>query len=598
MKELDTVRVVAPLLRRNRTAILVMVLLGFLAALSEGLGISLFIPLFYAIEPGAAEPSTGGRVVSVLNSVFEGVSPGNRLLFISAWIMVAILFKNTLLYGNRVLLHWLDARLVQRLGAQLIDRLMHASIRHIHRNDAGTFLHTFQSEIWQTSGAIWLVARAIILAATIIVFTALLFLISWEFTLVVAAALTGVSLIVRRINRRVSAHAKVGQAASEAYAQRVLEVLRGMRTIRVFGREHYERDGFEGALGRANRAYLKIDILSGLIFPLSEVVIASVLILILFVTLQDAQNLPVVITFIFILYRQFPHVQKLEEARNQLVAAYPAAERVMAYLEPATLADVPDGDIQFRSLRREIVLDDVSFRYDDDETPALSHASIRIRRGTMTALVGPSGSGKSTLINLLLRFFDPTEGTISVDGVPLTRFNRASWRGRIAVVSQDVHVFNRSVRDNIAYGRLDASPAEIVDAARAAHAHEFIVAMPEGYDTVLGDQGVRLSGGQRQRIALARAILRNPDILILDEATNALDSISENLIQQSIQNLKDERTIIVIAHRLATIEDADHVVVLQEGRVVEQGTIADLLQNAGLFVQMHQLQVRSFADAG
>lgn len=215
-----------------------------------------------------------------------------------------------------------------------------------------------------------------------------------------------------------------------------------------------------------------------------------------------------------------------------------------------------------------------------------------IPAGKTTALVGPSGAGKSTLIKLILRMYDPTKGAIYVDDYNLREMDIKSWRGRIAVVSQDVYVFDTTVRENIAYGRLEATEAEIITAAKLAEAHDFICEFPQGYDTHVGNRGIRLSGGERQRIALARAIVRNPDILILDEATNALDSISEHLIQQALETLSQDRTVIVIAHRLSTVEHADHIIVLEEGRVREQGNMECLLQRNGLYAQLYNLQNR------
>jgi subfamily B ATP-binding cassette protein MsbA len=241
-------------------------------------------------------------------------------------------------------------------------------------------------------------------------------------------------------------------------------------------------------------------------------------------------------------------------------------------------------------LKRSLTFQSVGFRYNSTDKPALQENSFSIIKGKTTAIVGPSGAGKSTLIGLICRFYDVTEGEIYVDEHPLRELDLVSFRSHIAIVSQDIYIFNTTVRDNIAYGRLDATEAEIINAAKQANAHEFITKFPEGYDTILGDRGVRLSGGQRQRIALARAIIRDPQIFILDEATNALDSVSENIIQEAINTFGQNRTVIIIAHRLSTIEQADKILVLQEGRVVEQGNFQQLLKLNGLFTRLYHLQ--------
>jgi subfamily B ATP-binding cassette protein MsbA len=251
---------------------------------------------------------------------------------------------------------------------------------------------------------------------------------------------------------------------------------------------------------------------------------------------------------------------------------------------------VQSGAVVLDRLRTGIRFDGVSFRYGPEDRWAIEDVCLEIPRGKRIALAGPSGAGKSTLISLLLRFYDPQRGTITVNGAPLRDLDLESWRRRLAVVSQDTHIFNASIQDNIAYGRGNADLDEVIAAARQADAHEFISALPNGYDTLVGDQGIRLSGGQRQRIALARAIVRKADVLVLDEATNALDSISERAVLDSIQALGDECTVISIAHRLATIMQADEIIVLEAGRVKEQGHAAELLANQSLFARLYQLQ--------
>ncbi|MGB6015315.1 MAG: ATP-binding cassette domain-containing protein, partial [Nodosilinea sp.] len=275
---------------------------------------------------------------------------------------------------------------------------------------------------------------------------------------------------------------------------------------------------------------------------------------------------------------------------TSLQALAGSIDDVLGFLDPTNKPYIQTGAMSFGGLQDSIHLEAVSFAYPGQHPPALDRFSLTIAAGKTTALVGPSGAGKSTLIHLICRFYDPTAGMIWADGRALPSLSLADWRNHLAIVSQDVHIFNATVAENIAYGRLEATPEEIVAAARQAHADEFIRQMPQGYDTPVGDRGMRLSGGQRQRLALARAIVRNSDLLILDEATNALDSISEQLIQETLDLFSRDRTVIVIAHRLSTIEQADQIVVLDQGRVAEQGTLSTLLSQNGLFRQMYGLQ--------
>jgi subfamily B ATP-binding cassette protein MsbA len=280
------------------------------------------------------------------------------------------------------------------------------------------------------------------------------------------------------------------------------------------------------------------------------------------------------------------------------IASFPAvmavtlasAERVFDLLDqPPNEVDRPD-DLVAR-FEREIAFDRVSFRYGDGDL-VLRDISFTLQKGQVVALVGPSGAGKTTLADLVPRFHDPTSGRILMDGVPLTRIGRRSLRALMGVVSQDTVLLNDTVRANIAYGSPGASVEQIEAAAQAANASGFIATMPQGLDTVLGERGTRLSGGQRQRIAIARALLRDPPILILDEATSALDTESERLVQQAIERLMQDRTVLVIAHRLATVRDADEIVVLDAGRVVQRGSHEELLRAAGLYRRLYDLQFR------
>jgi ABC-type multidrug transport system fused ATPase/permease subunit len=255
-----------------------------------------------------------------------------------------------------------------------------------------------------------------------------------------------------------------------------------------------------------------------------------------------------------------------------------------------------NGEIEFTGFKHSINFVSVGFGYDDTSL-VLNNISLTIEKGQMTALVGASGAGKTTLADLIMRFYDPIIGEVLIDGVDLRHIEINSLRGKLAMVSQDTFIFNTTVRNNIAYGTNDATEPKIMEAAQLANALEFIQEMPEGFETILGDRGVRLSGGQRQRIAIARALLRNPEILILDEATSALDSVSERLIQDSIEQLTVGRTVIAIAHRLSTIARADQVVVLEQGRIVEQGKYQELLKQRGRLWKYHQMQHESGASS-
>ncbi len=593
MKELKVIRAIRPLVGRHPWAIAAMIVLGLLEALTEGIGISLFIPFLYSLDTEVVGVDADGSLARALTGLFEAVPAGDRLLFISAAIFSLVLLRSALGYGNGLLFSWVDVRLSHHLRCRVFDQLLRVGMRFIERTRSGKLWNALEGETWTATDAVSTFAGLVINFATVVIFTGILLLISWQLTLVVAAALFLISFLIQTMTRRIESLSRRSLRADEALSQRIVELFAGMRTIRAFSRQRYEQRRFAAASQRVGRAGLRIEVLSGLIQPVSELLAAGLLIAVLFAMLHGNQaNLPAVLVFIAILYRLHPQVQGLDEGRTQLAAALPGVEVVTDLLARDDKPYVRSGDVRFETLETAIELDSVDFCYDPQEPPALSDVTLRIGRGETTALVGPSGAGKTTLINLLMRFYEPSAGDVTVDGVALHDTDLHSWRRKIAVVSQDIHVFNTTVRDNIVYGKLDASEPEIVAAAKQADAHGFIRSLPEGYDTVVGDQGVRLSTGQKQRIALARAIVRDPAILILDEATNALDSISENVIQASLQKLRRDRTVIVIAHRLSTIEQADQIVVLDAGRIVERGTLADLLANNALFARLYELQKR------
>jgi len=295
------------------------------------------------------------------------------------------------------------------------------------------------------------------------------------------------------------------------------------------------------------------------------------------------------LVFLVLLYRLHPKFSKLNAARTGLVSLASSVQDVMRLVEDRNSGTRQPQGASTTEIRRAISFENVGLRYQDDRTAALCDVSFRIERGQVLAVVGRSGAGKSSLVNLLCGFREPTSGEIQVDGVPLNRLDRAQWRRRIALAGQATWIFRATVRENIACGRLDATEAEIREAAQKAQAQEFIDELPAGLDTRIGNGGAVLSGGQEQRIALARAFLRQPDLFIFDEATNALDSLTEEFIHEVLDRLAD-RTVVIISHRLSTIRRADHVIVLDEGRVIEQGPPEKLFARASFLARLHELQ--------
>jgi ATP-binding cassette, subfamily B, bacterial MsbA len=593
MHEVKAIRSLLPLLQRYRWTIPVVVGLSLLSSGLEGFGISLLIPFLQSFDP-AAQSASSNLLIGFLNRLFGQFSMQQRLVIIPFCIFCCIFLKNGLIYGNALLLSGLNARIGHQLRSRVFRQLLSVSDRCLEEYDYSQLSNLLTTETWNTTRAVGYLFGLIANLCTLLVFFVILQLISWQLTLIVGLVMGGISLCIQWITRAAKHVGQQAVTANTALAGRMWEGLTGMRVIRAFGHEAYEQERFDRISQQVQQAFLKLDVISAAINPTYEVLSALVLLTLLAIALSQNQvSLPTLLTFLFILYRLQPQVQQLDAARVGLLSWSSAVRDVTDFLRRDNKNYIVSGTQPFRGLQHSLNFHEVSFAYNAQDKLALDRLSLEIPAGKTTAIVGPSGAGKSTLINLICRFYEPTTGALSVDDLPLAELDLTTWRDRIAIVSQEVYIFNTTVRENIAYGRLDATDSEIVAAAQLANAEPFIQDLPQGYETPVGDRGLRLSGGQRQRIALARAIVRNPEILILDEATNALDSIAENLIQDALNALSQDRTVIIIAHRLATIEHADQIIVLQNGRLVEQGNLERLLSQDQLFAQLYRLQNRN-----
>jgi subfamily B ATP-binding cassette protein MsbA len=426
-------------------------------------------------------------------------------------------------------------------------------------------------------------------------------LLSWQLTIVSILLFSLVSVGISSLLGRVREASFERTRAAKWYTSISLEYIHGIRTVQAFAAYNFERKRFDEANSNFLKATTKSVSISSLIEPLSEGVATAILVgmlLLAFTVLIPSGQLQVssLLTFLFVLLRIMPLRRQIDGARVQLSNCQGSFNNIKELLRVDDKPLFHNGKKTFVGLKQKVEFVGVNFGYDSDEI-VLHDINLTIEKGKMTALVGASGAGKSTLADLIPRFYDPTHGKVLIDGVDLREFNVYSFRSKLSVVSQDTYIFNTSVRDNIAYALEDADDATVIEAAQLANALEFIQDLPQGFDTQLGDRGVRLSGGQRQRIAIARALLRNPEILILDEATSALDSVSERLIQQSLEKLAVGRTVIAIAHRLSTIVRADKVVVLEQGRIIEQGGYQELLDQRGELWKYHQMQ-HEYSQAG
>ncbi|PYO00508.1 MAG: ABC transporter permease [Candidatus Rokuibacteriota bacterium] len=418
-------------------------------------------------------------------------------------------------------------------------------------------------------------------------------------TLTALIALPFVGLVVTKIGRRLY---RINRRAQQRIAElNVLlqESFTGTKIVKAFGRQRHEQDRFDTLNRRLLDLSLKNVRADEITEPLMEIAGALAIMAALWYggyrVIAGTMTPGTFFSFTAAVIMIYGPIRQLSRSLNAVQQATSSVERVFQILElPPAIADRP-GAVTLPEFHDAVRFDDVSFRYGDGDVPALSDITLTIGKGEVLAFVGMSGAGKSTLMDLLPRFHDVTSGRITIDGRDVRDVTQASLRAQIALVTQETFLFSDTIRYNIAYGRPDASPDDVVRAARQAHAHDFIVATPEGYDTLVGERGVRLSGGQRQRIAIARAFLKDAPILILDEATSDLDAESEFIVQQALAELMQGRTVLVIAHRFATVRNADRIVVIHEGRVAEVGRHDELMTRDGLYRRLYALQMEGVA---
>ena len=564
----------------------VIVGLGLLSAMFEGIGLSLFIPL---VELLGAREGGASVLTRVFSTMLAPVPVEWRVPVVIAGLCLSIVLKNVVGQLNQYVTQYVNGQVAHNLRVRVLRQTIDSCVDYGIGNRRSDIVTTLANNTWTVGSTLMLVHRMAVCSITVLVFATLMFAVSATLTVVALAGFALIALVINFATRR--AH-DVGQqvvAENKALGMRVWENVTSLRLIRAFSREQDELRRFADASDAVRRRLLQMGMLWALPTPISEVLgIAAIAALIL---AGNAIGLGVasLAAFLALLYRMQLPVRELMTARVAFDGAAAAIADVDDFLERTRERFLRDGDVEFGGLRQCLSLREVTFRYPETEVPALSDISLDLMRGATTAIVGRSGAGKSTLMDLLFRFRDPTAGQVLVDGVPLDRLRIASWRSRVAVMSQEVHLLNDSVAANIAYGKPGASLEEVRAAATVAGADGFIQELPARYDTIVGDGGTGLSGGQRQRIALARTILRNPDVLLLDEATNALDNETEREFQSALARYAKGRTVIVIAHRLSTVEAADQVVVLEAGKVVEIGPPARLLRARGAFARLHGL---------
>jgi subfamily B ATP-binding cassette protein MsbA len=546
--------------------------------------------------PGTASVSQMQRLLDA--TVYRWVDlDGDPLLAIQRIIVILMcvfLVKNVFDFARTYLLARAEQGVNRDMRNVVYDHMVGLDLGFFGRVRTGQIVSRLTTEIEQLR---MLVTREMsrLLSSVFEFLVALLamLLISWKLTLaaflVIPAAMGIWGPLIRVLRRR---DRRVLHLGAEVNAH-VLETMSGIRLVKSSSAEDRERQRFHRLTTDYFRNFLRAERARALASPLTEMLAAIGTVVLLWYgarlvvggEISGAQF----VGFLGLSLKLYSPVKAMAKFPATAQPGLVAAERVFEFLDtPVDIADRPDAR-PLSAFEREIAFERVAFSYRDGQT-ALEDVSFTVPRGTVVALVGSSGAGKSTIVDLLSRFFDVTEGVVRIDGHDVRDVRVRDLRALLGIVSQETVLFHDTVRANIAYGRPDATPGQIEAAARAAHAHDFIEKMPQGYETAVGERGVELSGGQRQRIAIARALLRDPPILIFDEATSALDTESERLIQDAIERLLQGRTVFVVAHRLSTIQRADQILVLEEGRVVEQGDHAGLLARDGRYRRLYEMQ--------
>lgn len=512
-------------------------------------------------------------------------------------IIVVFVIRGIAYYGQSYLMNYVGQRVIIDIRKAVFEKLQRLSMSFYDKHKTGTIMSYVTNDVSALQSAmvdnvVEMITETVILVASIV----MMIYLDWKLFLVTFATFPVVLFFIDNFGKRIRKSGSRIQEAAADITSVLQEVASSPRVIKSFVREGYEVDRFDKENMNNFRANMKYAQLSSTLTPTIEFVAAVGVSIILWYGGNSVINGSItagsLVAFLTYAVNISNPIKRLSRVIGNIQKALAAAQRVFDVLDlPEDIKNAPDAKA-LPKVKGGVRFNDVSFAYNENEE-VLSHVSFEVKPGEMVAFVGPSGAGKSTVASLLPRFYDAINGSITIDGQDIRKVTLDSLREQVGIVPQETVLFNGSVYDNILYGRLDATREEVEAAAKAANAHDFIMQLPDGYETMLGDRGMNISGGQRQRISIARAILKNPQILILDEATSALDTESERVVQEALDRLMVGRTSFVIAHRLSTIKNADKIMVLEKGQLIEQGNHDELMAMDGLYAHLYKIQYRS-----
>ncbi len=532
------------------------------------------------------------------NFIFSG-NKNETLIKMCILIMSAFLLKNIFGYLQAYFLAYVEQGVIKDLRNKVYRHLHKLPMGYFKNEKTGNLISRIINDVYVVQTSISTVFFNLIREPlTIIVFLGIAFSISWKLTsfslFIVPVSLIVISYI-GRVLRRQSAELQEKMADITTV---IHETISGVKVVKAFSMEEYENKKFEHETNLFFRLILRMTRMRNLASPLTEFLVVIIGVFIVYYggnlvlnegTLKPSEFLG----FLFAIFQLMPPIKELSSVNNRIQESSAAAERIFEILDTQPAIKNIENPKSLNVFSSNIIFDKVSFHYEDSDELVLNEVSFNVNRGETVALVGSSGSGKTTLVDLIPRFYDPTDGIIFIDGIDTKEIKIEDLRKQLGIVTQETVLFNDSIRNNIAYGLGNYSLDKIIEAAKAANAHNFIMEFPNGYDTIVGERGAKISGGQRQRLSIARALLINPPIMIFDEATSALDNESEVLVQEAIERLMNERTTFVIAHRLSTIRNATKIIVLDKGKIVQSGNHDELMNDEkGIYKKLYALQFR------
>ena len=514
-------------------------------------------------------------------------------------LIVVFSAKNISLYIKNVTLSIVQYRLIRDLRNKLYSHFHYLSLSYFNKNKSGELTAVLVNDIDNMRNSLSIMFQKLFVEPiNIIILMSLLFIVSTKLALIALLIIPVSGIIIFGISHSIRRRSARSQAQLAGMTSMIAETIGSMRIVKAFATKGFEINRFAKETQKYYKLMLRRDRLRFVSSPVSETFGATIAALLLWVGARDVLVIESIssedfLRFILLLFSLFQPLKNLTNVVNELQNGLASADRVFTIMDIESDIQDVDNATEVNDLKNSLSFDNVSFSYGDEKDKVLSNINFQINKGEILALVGPSGAGKSTLVDLIPRFYDTLGGSIKIDGMDIKKLKINSLRSLMGIVTQETFLFDDSVRANIAYGLENISDDKIKDAAIAANAHEFIKELPDGYNTIIGERGVSLSGGQKQRIAIARAIVKNPPILILDEATSSLDSESEKHVQSAIENLMSERTVFVIAHRLSTVHNANKILVLENGKIVQEGKHNELVNIDGLYKQLHKMQFRT-----